>query len=259
MFGSELIDAFREFKSIWDPDWKMNPGKVVDPYRIDENLRLGAEYHPWNPETYFKYPDDEGQFSRAALRCVGSGKCRRHDGKGEQDIMCPSYMVTGEEMHSTRGRTHLLFEMMHGGVSTNGWREENIKEALDLCLSCKGCKGDCPVNVDVATYKAEFLSHYWKGRIRPPSAYAFGLIDKWARVASIAPGFANLFTQLPGLRDIAKIAAGVPRQRKIPKLAKQSFKSWFKRRGALVYDRPAVIRWAGPLNNFFFPQTAPAA
>src|SRR6185437_5996142 len=111
MFGTELIEAFREFKSIWDPDWKMNPGKIVEPYRLDENLRLGADYHPWEPSTYFKFPDDHGSFAHAALRCVGVGKCRRENGEGDQNTMCPSYMVTHEEMHSTRGRTHLLWEM----------------------------------------------------------------------------------------------------------------------------------------------------
>ncbi|MGE5054613.1 MAG: FAD-binding and (Fe-S)-binding domain-containing protein [Acidobacteriota bacterium] len=259
MFGNELIEAFREFKSIWDPDWKMNPGKVVDPYRIDENLRLGAEYHPWNPETYFKYPDDEGQFSRAALRCVGIGKCRRHEGKGEQDTMCPSYMVTGEEMHSTRGRTHLLFEMMHGGVITNGWRDQNIKEALDLCLSCKGCKGDCPVNVDVATYKAEFLAHYWEGRIRPKYAYAFGWVDKWARLASMAPGFVNLFTQLPGLSTITKLIGGVPLKRQIPAFAAETFQSWFRKRDTRPHSGQKVLLWADTFNNYFMPETARAA
>src|SRR5207302_11355643 len=130
MFGNELIEAFREFKSIWDPDWKMNPGKIVAPYHIDENLRLGANYHPWDPSTYFKFPDDHGSFAHATLRCVGVGKCRREDGEGVQDTMCPSYMVTREEMHSTRGRTHLLWEMLHGDVVQDGWRDEHVKEAL---------------------------------------------------------------------------------------------------------------------------------
>src|SRR5437763_3482906 len=259
MFGPELIEAFREFKSIWDPDWKMNPGKIVDPYRIDENLRLGANYHPWEPATYFKFPDDHGSFAHAALRCVGVGKCRRENGEGTQDTMCPSYMVTREEMHSTRGRTHLLWEMMHGDVIRDRWRDEHVKEALDLCLACKGRQGDCTVNVDVATYTAEFLSHYWKGRIRPPSAYAFGLIDKWARVASIAPGFANLFTQLPGLRDIAKIAAGVPLARQIPPFAPQTFKAWFRKRGRRPGSGPRVLLWADTFNNYFMPETAQAA
>jgi FAD/FMN-containing dehydrogenase len=165
MFGPELVGAFREFKAIWDPDFKMNPGKVVDPYPIDENLRLGAGYAPWEPSTHFKYPDDGGSFAHATLRCVGIGKCRRLRGEGDQDTMCPSFMVTREEKHSTRGRAHLLFEMLQKGPIRRGWRDEHVKDALDSCLSCKGCKGDCPVNVDVATYKAEFLSHYWEGRL----------------------------------------------------------------------------------------------
>lgn len=260
MFGPDLIEAFREFKTIWDPDWKMNPGKIVEPYGIDENLRLGADYKPWEPDTYFKYPRDHGSFAHAALRCVGVGKCRRTSGKGEQDTMCPSYMVTREEMHSTRGRTHLLWEMMNGDLITN-WRDEHVKEALDLCLSCKGCKGDCPVNVDVATYKAEFLAHYWKGRVRPMYAYAFGLVDKWARLASITPGFVNLFTQLPGLRNIAKLLGRVPQQRQIPAFAAQTFKSWFKKhRAPLGLARSQkVVLWADTFNNYFMPETARAA
>jgi len=258
MFGPELIEAFREFKSIWDPDGKMNPGKIVDPYRIDENLRLGAGYAPWNPTTHFKFPDDHGSFAHAALRCVGVGKCRRENGEGETDTMCPSYMVTREEMHSTRGRTHLLWEMLHRDVLQEGWRDEHVKEALDLCLACKGCKGDCPVNVDMATYKAEFLSHYWEGRLRPVSAYAFGWIDQWARMASIAPGFINLFTQLPALRDIAKLAAGVPRERQIPAFAPQTFKAWFQKRSRRQRG-PKVVLWADTFNNYFLPETAQAA
>src|SRR6266568_1423535 len=259
MFGSELIEAFREFKSIWDPDWKMNPGKVVEPYRIDQNLRLGANYHPWEPETHFKFPEDNGSFSHAALRCVGVGKCRRWHGEGEQDTMCPSYMVTHEERHTTRGRAHLLWEMLHGDVIQDRWRDENVKEALDLCLSCKGCKGDCPVNVDMATYKAEFLSHYWKGRLRPRHAYAFGWIDKWARLASLAPGFANLFTQLPGVSEIAKLLAGMPHQRRIPAFAPETFKSWLHKRQPRNQGRPKVILWPDTFNNYFKPETAIAA
>jgi FAD/FMN-containing dehydrogenase/Fe-S oxidoreductase len=258
MFGTELIEAFREFKAIWDPDWKMNPGKVVDPYRVDENLRLGADYHPWEPDTEFAYPDDQGKFSHAVLRCVGVGKCRRKSPK-QEDSMCPSYMVTLEERHSTRGRAHHLWEMLHGGVIENGWRDEHVKESLDLCLSCKGCKGDCPVNVDMATYKAEFLSHYWKGRLRPRYAYAFGFIDKWAKLASVIPGLANLTTQLPGLSAIAKLAAGMPQQRLIPPFAPETFKAWLskhpRRQNA---GEPRVILWADTFNNYFFTETARA-
>src|SRR4051794_35694481 len=133
--------------------------------------------------------------------------------------MCPSYMVTREEEHSTRGRARLLFEMLQGQVLTDGWHDEHVKEALDLCLACKGCKGDCPVNVDMATYKAEFLAHYYKGRLRPRHAYAFGWIPWWSRVASIAPGLANFFTQTPGFSGVAKWAAEMAPERTIPKFA----------------------------------------
>lgn len=257
-FGPELIEAFREFKSIWDPDWKMNPGKIVDAYRIDENMRLGPEYKPWEPETYFKFPDDKGSFARAALRCVGVGKCRRLKGEGEQNTMCPSFMVTREERDSTRGRARALWEMLNGNVIQNGWRNDGVKEALDLCLACKGCKGDCPVNVDMATYKAEFLSHYWEGRVRPRAAYAFGWIDKWAQLASFVPGFANLFTQIPGLSAIAKELAGVGSQRSIPAFAAETFKASFSKRKKKRGGGQKVILWADTFNNYFLPETLTA-
>src|SRR5207248_11547020 len=133
---------------------------------------------PAQLKTHFQYPEDDGSFARATTRCVGVGKCRRDEG----GTMCPSYMVTREEMHSTRGRAHLLFEMLKGEPIKDGWKSEHIHDALDLCLACKGCKGDCPVNVDLATLKAEFLSHYYEGRLRPRSAYAMGLVHFWARL-----------------------------------------------------------------------------
>src|SRR5271156_3068408 len=184
MFGPELIQAFREFKAAWDPAWKMNPGKLIEPYKLDENLRLGANYSPWEPKTNFKFAADHGSLAEATLRCVGVGKCRREEG----GLMCPSYRATHEEEHSPRGRAHLLWEMTQGEIIRDRWRSEEVKEALDLCLACKGCKSDCPVGVDVATYKAEFLSHYHEGRVRSRSAYAFGNIELWARIASHAPG-----------------------------------------------------------------------
>jgi FAD/FMN-containing dehydrogenase/Fe-S oxidoreductase len=259
MFGHEIVQAFREFKGIWDPDGKMNPGKIVDPYRIDENLRLGPDYAPWEPKTHFHYPEDGHSFAHATLRCVGIGKCRRLAGEGDQDTMCPSFMVTREEKHSTRGRAHLLFEMLQKGPIQDGWRDENVKEALDLCLSCKGCKGDCPVNVDVATYKAEFLSHYWQGRLRPRAAYAFGLIDRWSRMASVVPGLANLVTQTPLLRGIAKALAGVSQKRSIPAFAAQTFQAWFRAHPPKNPDGERVVLWADTFNNYFTPEVAQAA
>jgi FAD/FMN-containing dehydrogenase/Fe-S oxidoreductase len=255
IYGPELIEAFREFKAIWDPEWKMNPGKVIDPYPIDANLRLGADYDPPSPRTHFQFPADQGTFARATLRCVGVGECRKH-GHG---TMCPSYMVTREEMHSTRGRAHLLFEMLEGDPLTGGWKSEHVKEALDLCLACKGCKGECPVKVDMATYKAEFLSHYYEGRIRPRHAYAFGLIHQWARLAMIAPRLVNLFTQTPVLRGLAKRLAGMATERRIPAFAPQTFKDWFKRRPIISDGKAQVMLWPDTFNNHFFPQVAKAA
>jgi FAD/FMN-containing dehydrogenase/Fe-S oxidoreductase len=259
MFGPELVQAFREFKAAWDPEWKMNPGKLIEPYKLDENLRLGAAYAPWEPKTKFQFAADHGSLAEATLRCVGVGKCRREEG----GLMCPSYRVTHEEEQSTRGRAHLLWEMTQGEVIRDGWRNEEVKKSLDLCLACKGCKSDCPVGVDVATYKSEFLSHYYEGRVRPRSAYAFGNIDLWARVASHAPGLVNLTTQLPFLRDIAKIVAGIPKQRSIPAFAPESFKSWFhgQRRGEPKPNAsaPAVLLWPDTFNNYFRPDTAKAA
>ncbi len=261
MFGPELVDAFREFKSIWDPEWKMNPGKVVDPYEITENLRLGEDYHPWEPKTHFKFPgDDRGSFARASLRCVGVGKCRRTEGEG---VMCPSYMVTLEEKDSTRGRARLLFEMLEGDV-ISGWRNEPVRDALDLCLACKGCKSDCPINVDMATYKAEFLSHYYEGRLRPVHAYSIGLIHRWARVASLVPELANLVTQTPGLRNLAKALGGFAQQRTIPKFAPYTFREAFgehvrRRNGSANGTAGPVILWADTFNNYFHPAIAEAA
>ena len=298
MFGPELMEAFRKFKTAWDPDWKMNPGKLIGspgktPNRLDENLRLGPNYAPWEPVTHFQFPQDHGSLSHAALRCVGVGKCRRDVSGKDGGVMCPSFRATHEEEHSTRGRAHLLWEMTQNpsrpdAIIRDGWRSEEVKQSLDLCLACKGCKSDCPVGVDVATYKAEFLSHYYEGRRRPLSAYAFGNIDLWASLASNAPGLVNLTTQLPFLRDIAKAVAGIPPQRRIPPFAPEPFKQWFSRTGGTgnawgapgnawgapgnAWDAPrladfarrgnsvpTVLLWADTFNNYFLPSTARAA
>ncbi len=261
MFGAELVQAFREFKAIWDPLGKMNPGRIVDARPLDADLRLGADYDPQQPVTHFKFPDDGGSLAHATLRCVGVGKCRRLEGTPGEDTMCPSFMVTREEKHSTRGRAHLLWEMLRGDGSPieGAWRDESVKEALDLCLACKGCKGDCPVNVDIATYKAEFLSHYYRGRMRPRAAYAFGLIDRWARAASLAPNLVNLVTQTPGLSRLAKLVAGMAPQRSIPAFAPETFRAWFLRRRPAPARGRKVLLWPDTFNNYFYPDTARAA
>jgi Fe-S oxidoreductase len=257
MYGEELIQAFNEFKFIWDPQWLMNPGKIIDTYGQLSNLRLGTSYNPPALKTHFNFlnDDNKGSFARAALRCVGVGNCRRHEG----GTMCPSYMVTREEKDSTRGRAHMLFEMLQGDIITHGWKDEQVKESLDLCLACKGCKGDCPVNVDMATLKSEFLSHYYKRKMRPRSAYAFGWIYWWSRLASKMPGVVNFFTHNPVTAPILKKMAGVSQKRTIPKFAAQTFREWFKERKQVNAYQPRVILWADTFNNFFLPQTLVAA
>jgi FAD/FMN-containing dehydrogenase/Fe-S oxidoreductase len=254
MFGPELVAAFREFKSIWDPQGRMNPGKVVDPYRLDDNLRLGTSYDPPRLRTHFRLPEDEGSLAQATLRCVGVGACRK-TGSG---TMCPSYRATREEMHSTRGRARLLFEMLEGDPLAGGWRDEHVKEALDLCLACKACKGECPVEVDMATYKAEFLSHYYARRLRPRPAYAFGLIRWWARLAANAPRLANLMTQTPGLRSLARLAAGIAPERAIPAFAPATFRKRFAARKTFRNGR-RVLLWPDTFNDHFHPEVLEAA
>ncbi len=252
MFGDELINAFREFKEIWDPEWKMNPGKITEPYGQLTNMRTGVHYNPPVPTTHFQYPDEKGSFSFAMTRCVGVGECRRT----EAGTMCPSYRVTKEEKHSTRGRARMLFEMLQGDVA-HGWQDENVKESLDLCLSCKGCKGDCPVNVDMATYKSEFLSHYYEGKVRPVTAYTFGWIHWWSRIASVMPGVVNAITHAPVISTLFKKVGGVAQQRDIPKFAPTTFRHWFKGRKKQphIAGKQKVIIWADTFNNYFLPET----
>jgi len=250
MYGDTLMRAFREFKAIWDPAGRMNPGKVVDAYRVDENLRLGTRYDPPELPVHFRYRSDGGTFSRAMLRCVGVGECRKRGG-----TMCPSYMATGEEMHSTRGRARLLFEMLDGEVLQGGWKNPAVREALDLCLSCKGCAGECPVKVDMATYRAEFMSHYYEGRMRPLPAYAFGLIDRWARLGSRMPRAANALARTPPFSTLARGLLGIAPQRRITALAPRAFTDGF-RRPASRGGKPRVLLWPDTFNNYFHPEVA---
>ena len=255
MYGPELMEAFREFKRIWDPEWKMNPGKKIDANPIDTNLRLGASYNPPHLKTYFSFPEEHGHFAEVTTLCVGVSKCR----KDENGTMCPSYMATREEMHSTRGRTRLLFEMLRGDPMQGGWKSETVKEALDLCLACKACKTECPMNVDMATYKAEFLAHYYEGRTRPRSAYAMGLIHRWARMAEIAPGFVNLLGKTPGISSVIKFLGGIAPERRMPQFAGQTFREWFARRVPQNLGKAQVLLWPDTFSNHFHPAIAQAA
>ena len=172
--------------------------------------------------------------------------------------MCPSYRATGEERYSTRGRARLLQEMLRGEVITEQWQSDAVREALDLCFACKGCKSDCPTHTDVASYKAEFLSHYYEQHARPRQAYSMGLIQRWARLAEPMPRLVNFFTQTPLLRDLAKLFGGIAPQRSIPPFATRTFKQWFSARGTQPGGR-RVILWADTFNNHFRPAVAIAA
>ncbi|HTW98926.1 MAG TPA: FAD-binding and (Fe-S)-binding domain-containing protein, partial [Acidimicrobiales bacterium] len=227
MFGADLVEAFRTFKAIWDPDHKMNPGRLVDARPFDQDLRHGSGAHPVTlGRTRFALADDGGSLARAADRCVGVGRCRRDD----LGVMCPSYRATRDELHSTRGRAKLFAEVLRGEVTPATWRSADLYHALELCLSCKGCAVDCPTHVDMATYKSEFLSHYWRGRLRPASAYALGLIPLWLRLATLAPRLANAALGEHRLSRTARSLLGISTRRPAPKLAARGFRA--RRRGA---------------------------
>ncbi|WP_431994406.1 FAD-binding and (Fe-S)-binding domain-containing protein [Streptomyces griseoflavus] len=260
MFGTELIEGFERLKGLFDPQNRMNPGKIVLPHRLDEDLRLGSGYLPWEPDTVFSFPHDDGRFSRAAARCVGVGKCRSSEG----GVMCPSYRATREEEHSTRGRARLLFEMVgnHGDSPiTDGWRSEEVHDALDLCLACKGCKTDCPVNVDMATYKAEFLHHHYEGRLRPLAHYSMGWMPAVARVVALAPRTVNALASVPWVARVAKACGGVAPERDVPVFAEQRFTDWWRERGGTrgTGHRGEVVVWPDTFTDHFHPAIGRAA
>jgi FAD/FMN-containing dehydrogenase/Fe-S oxidoreductase len=266
MFGPELVGAFGELKAIFDPGNRMNPGKVVHPAALDEHLRLGAGWAPATPQDlFFRYPHDGGSFAQAANRCVGIGKCRQH-AHPSGAVMCPSYQVTGEEEHSTRGRARLLFEMLNGHPDspvTDGWRSAAVRDALDLCLACKGCKTDCPANVDMATYKAEFLAHHWQGRQwrRPRSDLSLGWLPLLARGVSglRAARAVNALTRTPGVHRVLTWLGGLE-PREIPRFAAPTLRQWFAaREPGGDGQRGTVVLWPDTFTNYFHPSVGMAA
>ncbi|WP_031480556.1 FAD-binding and (Fe-S)-binding domain-containing protein [Streptomyces bicolor] len=261
MYGERLVAAFRELKSLFDPGDLMNPGKVIDPNPVDGQLRLGPSWRPATSRTHFGYPEDEHSFTRAVLRCVGIGNCRSQQG----GVMCPSYRATLEEEHSTRGRARLLFEMLDGHpepVVSDGWRSTEVRDALDLCLACKGCKSDCPTGVDMATYKAEFLAHHYAGRLRPAAHYSMGWLPLWAQLAERAPHLANGLLRAPGLGRAGRRLAGVDPARQPPVFAERNFVRWWRALGTEPPDPadPAtVLLWPDTFSDHFHPFVAISA
>ncbi|MFF8563092.1 FAD-binding and (Fe-S)-binding domain-containing protein [Streptomyces albidoflavus] len=220
LYGDDLVRLFGDAKDVWDPDGALNPGVLVRPAPLDADLRF-AVLPTARPDTAFAYPHDDGDFSAAVRRCVGVAKCRTETVSGPA-VMCPSFRATGEEEHSTRGRARLLHEMLagtRGGLVTDGWRSPEVRDALDLCLSCKGCRSDCPVGVDMATYKAEFLHHHYDGRLRPRAHYALGRLPRWLRLAAPAAPLLNAAARIGPLATAAKYLAGIAPERPVPPLA----------------------------------------
>jgi FAD/FMN-containing dehydrogenase/Fe-S oxidoreductase len=288
MFGPELMQAFREFKLLWDPDNRMNPGKLVDAVRVYdpiENLRhlrwgqlpsagprpeegaaTSSSEKQRELETHFVFAKDHGSLEYATERCVGVGACRKASG----GVMCPSYQGTGEEMHSTRGRAHLLWEMLAGSLRDEGFQSDAVNEALSLCLSCKACKSECPVQVDMAEYKAEFLAQRYKGKPHPIQHYIFGFADRMARFGSVMPGLTNAILNGPLTSPLIKRIAGIAKQRKLPELAPKAWTRARKartsggvRREARVAAQqvaaPQVVLWPDTWNNYYHPQSLAAA
>ncbi|MFI0784827.1 FAD-binding and (Fe-S)-binding domain-containing protein [Streptomyces lydicus] len=261
MYGPELVGLFGRFKDLWDPAAGLNPGMLVRPDRLDDNLRFAPL--PGRPvPVAFGYPHDNGDFSAAVRRCVGVAKCRNErTAAGSADVMCPSFRATGEERHSTRGRARLLHEMLAGEVLTDGWRSPEVHDALDLCLSCKGCRSDCPVGVDMATYKAEFLHHHYAGRLRPAAHYSMGRLPRWLHAAAPAAPVVNALARTP-LAAVAKRLAGVAPERPLPALAPETFTRWWWRRRRAA-PPPAtgrtVLLWPDTFTNHLSPEVGRAA
>ncbi|MEU3271584.1 FAD-binding and (Fe-S)-binding domain-containing protein [Saccharomonospora sp. NPDC006951] len=251
MYPPELVRLFEEFKAIWDPGNIFNPGNLVRPRPLDADLRFPRQVRQL-PLT-LRYPHDGGSLATAAQRCVGVGKCI----DTSTGVMCPSYMVTGQEQHSTRGRSRLLLEMLRGQTITDGWRSTEVRDALDLCLACKGCLSDCPVNVDMASYKAEFLHQHYAGRLRPASHYTLGFLPLWARVASRAPGAANAALRSRALAPLVSALGGITPERSLPEFAPATLRGLL--RGRRARGRPKVVLWPDTFTNFLAPEVGLAA
>ncbi|HUY06697.1 MAG TPA: FAD-binding and (Fe-S)-binding domain-containing protein [Acidimicrobiales bacterium] len=250
MYPRVILEAFAKFKQIFDPFAQMNPGRVVAPRALDADLRIRIPVRTINQNPHLALEVDHGDLERSARRCVGVGKCRRLDG----GAMCPSFQVTRNERDSTRGRARLLSEMFAGDLIVDGWRSKEVRDALDLCLSCKACASDCPVGVDMASYKAEFLSHHYERRLRPRSHYALGYLPVLARRTLPIAGFANRLLASP-FAPLAKFLGGIDQARELPKFAKHTLQGIARENP----DAPGVILFPDTFTNYFSPEVGEAA
>ena len=258
MYSRQAIEAFAAFKALFDPDGLLNPGVIVGPAPVDGDLRL-AEARPLRAAGGFALAADGGDLSAAAHRCVGMAKCRADNGAAG-GFMCPSYLATRDEKDSTRGRARVLQELANGSLVTGGWRAPEVHEALDLCLSCKACSRDCPVSVDMATYKSEVLYRAYRRRLRPRSHYALGWLPRWIRLAAAAPGLANAALRLPPVAAAARAAAGIDQRRPLPAFARRARSARRSQVPAPASGSgPPVVVWADTFTRAFAPQIAESA
>ncbi|MBW5425080.1 FAD-binding protein [Streptomyces sp. BG9H] len=259
MYGPDLVALFARVKDVWDPAGLLNPGMLVRPAPLDAGLRFAPL--PREPvDVAFGYPHDGGDFSAAVRRCVGVARCRTATASSPTGVMCPSFRVTGEEEHSTRGRARLLHEMLAGEVVTDGWRSTEVRDALDLCLSCKGCRSDCPVGVDMATYKAEFLHHHYEGRRRPAAHYAMGWLPRWLRAMALtrtAP-VVNALARIGPLAALGKRLGGIAPERSIPAVAPRTLRQWWRGRPKRQGARRVVL-WPDTFTDHLSPAVGRAA
>ncbi|WP_406692239.1 FAD-binding and (Fe-S)-binding domain-containing protein [Saccharopolyspora sp. ID03-671] len=255
MYSRQARDCFAEFKRIFDPHGLLNPEVLVDPAPIDAGVRPGPGHRALEVTPVHALSRDGGSFAAAVNRCVGVGSCRNLD----TGSMCPSFKVTRDEVHSTRGRARVLAEMLRGESVVDGWGSGEALEALDLCLSCKACASDCPVNVDMATYKAEFLHHHYRGRVRPRAHYSMGRLPVWLRVVSAVPGLAAVSNALLALRPVSalvKRAGGIEPRRGMIRFAPRSLTRRVRRRER---GGATVVLWPDTFTNHLSPEVGEAA
>ncbi|NWB28455.1 FAD-binding and (Fe-S)-binding domain-containing protein [Pseudomonas gingeri] len=258
MYSDRIMGAFAEFKSLWDPLNRMNPGKLIHAMPVDANLRMGPDYQRRHVASQFTYDSRLGDkgLARETERCIGMGKCRSLEG----GTMCPSFRATREEKYSTRGRARLFFELLKGEVIQDGWRNEEIKDSLDLCLSCKGCKTDCPTNVDIARYKTEFLSRYYEHKRRPIMDMTIAYIGSWLPYATKFSSVLNYAMRNPAVRAAGSLV-GLAKGAKFPQIAKASFRDGDTAKrliGTEISSAKEVLLWVDSFNNGFTPQVLEA-
>lgn len=255
LFGSDIYSAFRDVKRAFDPHGRMNPGKIVDAPAMTENLRYGPEYSTLFLNTHYDF-SREGGFATAVELCNGAGVCRKQN----EGTMCPSYMVTKEDVHSTRGRANMMREILSGKLPEHEFTGQALHDALDLCLECKGCKAECPSNVDMAKLKYEFLAHYNEENGTPVRSRIFARIHALSRMASKWPALANSMMQSSWMRQALDRYVGIDARRKFPPIARETLESWFRGR-PVQREAPSgkVVLFHDTFMDFNYPEIGKAA